>query len=299
MPLVPRITKGPSASFSHVFDYRGWEQLQGDTPDEISSATATVDPSGLTLGSPGVNADGNQVSVQLSSGTTGTTYRVTVLATTAAGDVLDAYLDVTVGLGVDGAVLYPSQFGPFVDTKRAMSLLHDEDDLDDDEAVPAWATVDGNERAFYLANAAWREIVQACARGKIYTVAELTDYANDPVRGLDLVNLAADIFWCRLVRRRRYTPGDPQEQASECKEAQERLQMLRQGERIFDLTGVTNSTTGGVYGSEVAEAGAISVGRLGGQRCEHGARRFWGCMGDDAHTVGRPSPGDPRDRPGC
>lgn len=296
MPLVPKISKGASAAFSHNFDYSGWESI-GSGDDNITSATASVDPSGLTLGSPTVNATGDTVAVPLSAGTAGVTYRVTVLATTSGGDTLDAYLDVYIGTGVEGAVLYPSQFGPFLDTKRAMSLLHDEGDLGDDEAVPAWATVDGNERAFYLSQAAWREIVQACARGKIYTAAELTDYANDPVRGLDLVQLASDIFWCKLIRRRRYTPGDPQEQASECKEAQERLQLLRQGERIFDLTGVANSTAGGTYGSEVAEAGAISVGRLGGQRCDHSADRFWGCTDADVRLTGRPSSSDVRDRP--
>lgn len=297
MPLVPKISKGASAAFSHSFDYSGWESI-GSGDDNISSATATVSPSGLTLGSPTVNATGDTVAVPLSGGTDGVTYRVTVLASTTGGDTLDAYLDVFIGTGVEGAVLYPSQFGPFLDTGRAMQLLYDDADLAADEDPAAWSTVDGNERAFYLAQAAWREIVQACARGKIYTVQELTDYANDPVRGLDLVQLASDIFWCRLIRRRRYTPGDPQEQASECKEAQEKLQMLRQGERIFDLTGVTASD-GTTYGSQVAEAGAISVGRLGGQRCDSSAARFWACTGTRVHRTGRMSDTDPGDRPEC
>lgn len=273
---VPKIIKGASASFSHVVDYTGWSMI-GDGTDTISSATASVSPSGLTLGSAAVNTAGTQVSIPLSSGTTGVTYRVTVLATTSASDVLDAVFDVFIGTGIDGAVLYPSQFGPYLDTNRVMELVHDAADLDDDEAVPAWTTVDGNERAFFLTQAAWRLILQAARRGEVYGLQELTDYANDVVRGADLVQLAADLFWCQLIKRRRYTEGEPQGKDPACKTAEEKLELLRRGERIFDLYGVTDSVNGGTYGNPIGEATAISVGTFGATDQLKTARRMFGC----------------------
>ncbi len=279
MPAVPKILKGPSASFSHNVDYTGWSMI-GDETDTISSATASATPSGLTLGSVGVNTAGTQVSIPLSGGTLGVTYNVTVLATTSAGDVLDAYFDVFIGTGIAGAVLAPSQFGPYVDRKRSMELLYDDGELDDDEAVPAWATVDGNETAFMLAQAAWRDILEAARRGEVYSLQELTDYANDLVRGADLIKLAAGLFWGSLIERRRYTKGEPQGEDPAYEKAQRRLQELRLGERIFDLEGVANSS-GGSYTNELGVASAISVGTFGATDQCKTARRLWGCDAAD------------------
>ena len=297
MAFVPKISRASTDSYPVAFDYAGWDIL--NTSNTLSSATVTGSPSGLTIGSPTVDATNKKVSANVSAGTSGVTYRLTCVATTSGGDTLTGYLDVVTQNGTtSGVVVYPSQLLPFVDGGRAMQLLYDDGDLDDDEDPAAATTIDGNVNAFNLCQAAWREVVQACARGKIYTITELTDYANDAVRGLDLIQLVADIFWCKLIRRRRYTPEDPQAQASECQEAQEKLQALRTGERIFDLTGVTASD-GSTYGSEVAEAGAISVGRLGGQRCDNSADRFWACTGSRTHLTGRMPDTSTGDRPDC
>jgi hypothetical protein len=280
MPVIPKVVKGPSASYPHTFDFSGWDLLT--TSNTLSSATATVSPSGLTLGSPTVSADDKQVSVNISSGTLGDTYRVTVLATTSDGDVLDAYLDVVVAVGAgDGAAVYPSQLLPYLDTRRAMELLYDDGELDEDEDAPDGDVIDGNERAFALCQAAWREVVMAATRGELYTLQQLTDLAADPVRGQDLVSLVADLFWRRLVRRRRYVKGEPQADDAAGEAADQLLEALRRGERIFNLEGVADSVNGGTYENELGERTALSVGRLGSTDLDHPEDRFWGCTNTD------------------
>lgn len=290
MPLIPKIIKGPNSAFSATLDFSGWPQLQGDDPDTLSSATASVSPSGLTIDTtPTVDADTNYVSISLAAdGTDGTTYRITCLATTADGDILDGYLDVLVTSDAnDGAVIYPSQFGPYIDTARCMELLYDDGDslLTDEDGnpvpPPGFNTIDGNERAFFVAQSAWRSVIQAATRGEVYTIDELTDLANDRVRGQDLIELCADLFWHRLIKRRRYVQGEPQAQDANIERAEAMLEALRRGERIFNLEGVINSSTGSAYTNVIGEVTALDHGRLGMGDRDFRDNRFWACTNDD------------------
>lgn len=182
-------------------------------------------------------------------------------------------------------VLDPSDLVDYLDTKRTMSLLYDEGELDDDEEPASIDDIDDNSRAVTLARAAWSEVLAACRRGNIYLQRELVDLANDSARGQYLVELVADIFWCKLVKRRRYVQGDPQAEDPACQRAQEKLEMLRRGERIFVLDDVVSTDTGGgatgVYSDSVSKAGAISVGTFGQTNLRRPDNRFWGCVSNE------------------
>lgn len=186
-------------------------------------------------------------------------------------------------------VLSPSDLVDYLDTKRAMELLFDDGDLNDDEEPPSVDDIDDNSRAVTLARAAWAEVVAACRRGNLYLGRELVDLANDAARGQYLVELVADIFWCKLVKRRRYVQGDPQAEDPACQRAQEKLELLRRGERIFVLDDVTATDTGGgatgVYSDTVEKAGAISVGTFGQSNMCHPDNRFWACTTSEAHDT--------------
>lgn len=294
MPL--RVKKGPSASYTHTVDFSGWAQLTEDGGQALASATATASPSGLTIGFVTVDADEDEVLIPLSGGTLGVTYRVTILATTDGVDVLDEYLDVLITTDTaDGAVVWPSQLGPYVDTVRAVELLYDDAELQDDDGnetdPPPFEEIDSNERAFNLTQAAWRDILRACRRGNIYQHRELIDLANDPVRGQDLIELVADLFWFKLVKRRRHPKGEPQNDPEGRERVEAVLEQLRQGERIFDLTGVAvtdedGNLTGAVYENELGTATAMTRGRFGATDRVGRDRRFWGCVNDDQNDPG-------------
>lgn len=61
----------------------------------MASASASAD-SGITVGSATVDATGNVVTVRISGGTAGQTYRVTVAATLSTGEVVEMSFDVVV-----------------------------------------------------------------------------------------------------------------------------------------------------------------------------------------------------------
>lgn len=274
MAFVPKTSKATTDSFPIAFLFDGWDILTSS--EQLVSATVTSDLTGITIGTVTVSASNKTVSVTVADGADGTTYRLTCVATTTSGYTLTGYVDLLVTDSVtDGVVIYPSQLLPFFDTRRAMELLYDEGELADDEEVPSGDSIDANARAFAIAQSAWRALLMAATRGKVYSLQELTDLANDPVRGYDLIELVANIFWCRLIKRRRYTKGEPQNEESACQEAEEKLEMLRRAERIFNLEGVVDSTTGTARTNLLGAATAMSVGTVGG-RC-HATDRFWAC----------------------
>lgn len=283
MPYIPKSTKATTDSYPFTFDYTGWPQL---ATDDIVSATASATPSGLTVGSPtvGTGDDAEKVFVNLSSGTSGTTYRVTVIATTSGGSTLTGYLDLLVSdAALAGVTIYPSLFGPYIDTRRAMQLLYDDGELSDDEDAPTWTTIDGNNHAMALAQYAWMHLQGATRRGNIYGGRELIDLANDQVRGQDLIGLLADIFWCQLIKRRRYVENEPQGKDPSCERAEMMLEQLRQGVRIFVLDGVavtddSGASTGTTYTNVMGPPTAMVEGLFGSDpNCPDPARRFWGC----------------------
>ncbi len=281
MPYIPRTTKATTDSYPFTFDYTGWPQLDSD---DITSATVSATPSGLTLSAATVGAgdDAEKVFVTISSGTDGVTYRVTVLATTTGGSVLTGYLDLLVSDSTPaGIVIYPSMLTPYFDTRRAMQLLYDDGELAESADAPSVNTIDGNSRAMALAQSAWYHVLMAARRGDIYTGRELIDLANDPVRGQDLLQVLADLFWCRLIKRRRYTEGEPQGKDGACEAAENALEQLRQGIRIFVLDGVAitdedGTATGDTYTNVMGAPTALSVGQLG-SNCARPEDKFWAC----------------------
>lgn len=292
MPYHPKIAKAPGAAYAASLDFSGWSILTGT--DTLSSATVAATPTGLTVGTPTVVAATKKVNIGLSGGTDGVTYHLTVTAATAGGEILVGYLDVEVTSSEsDGTVVYPSQLLPFVDGARVVELLYDDGELGDAEDVPAATTIDGNARAFALTQAAWRQVLQACRRGDIYRQRELIDLANDPVRGLDLIELVADLFWAKVVKRRRYVQGEPQAEDAGADRALAALDALQKGERIFDLTdvavtGADGVATGAVYVNEIGQPTRLTVGRFGGACPDRREDRFWGTAGGfPPHRNGR------------
>jgi hypothetical protein len=280
---IPRVTRRPTAVYAELLDFSGWDLLT--SLNTLASATASVSPSGPTLGTPTVDATNKEVSVPWSGGTSGVKYRLSVLATTSGGDVIPGDLDVAVTTAsTDGIVVYPSQFLPYIDGARAVELCFDEGTIAVGTAYPDPSQIDGLDNARAIADGAWYEVLTACSRGEIYQGRELIDLANDPSRGQVLIKLLANLFWADLIGRRRYAQGEPQAEDVGYKRAQETLEQLRLGERVFDLTGVVQTDasgvpTGSVYGNPVGEASHMSSGRLGVSRtrphCRQPDDRFW------------------------
>lgn len=185
-------------------------------------------------------------------------------------------------------VLLPSDLVDYLPTRRVMEYLYDDTELDQDEDPPAVSTIDDNERALKLARAAYRDVLMAAQRGDVYRKRELIDLANDEYRSGPLVNLVADLFWCKLLKRRRYVKGEPQGEEQSCKEAAELLDLLRKGELIFPMEGVeisdsSGALTGGYYENVMGEPTKLSTGLFRVQSCD-GSRRFWGCVSDSCST---------------
>ena len=299
MAFIPKTSKATTDTLPFAFIFDGFSILT--STEVLVSASVSADTLGLSIGTPTVSAATKTVSVSIGSGTAGTTYRLTCIATTTSGYTLTGYLDLLVSdTTTDGVVVYPSQLLPFFDTRRAIELLYDETELADDADAPSADTIDANARAFALCQASWREVLMACTRGKIYSLQELTDLANDAVRGYDLIELIADCFWCKLLKRRRYVSGEPQAKDATCEEAEARLQALREGERIFDLEGVIDSSTGTPRTNLLGDATAMSVGRFGSTDLLRPDRRYWACTDDDRNdTVMGPLGTDQTGRCGC
>lgn len=91
MALLDTFTKQPREILD--FDISYAQVLQGRT-DYILSATAEVSPPGLTAVYSSVTA--NVVKVVISGGTTGITYKVTVLSTSSTGLVYEDEVNVLV-----------------------------------------------------------------------------------------------------------------------------------------------------------------------------------------------------------
>ena len=83
MPILTTYTKQPAEVLDYDVDFSSWIPAG----DAIISATATVSPSGLTVGAPIIFAAENYVKVWVSSGTSGNTYKVEITATTDDGRV--------------------------------------------------------------------------------------------------------------------------------------------------------------------------------------------------------------------
>ena len=78
---IPVYHKAVATKFTITLTYQTPDLKAGET---ITQATATSVPAGLTLGTPGI--DGASVSVQVSGGVAGKTYRVQFNVKTSAGN---------------------------------------------------------------------------------------------------------------------------------------------------------------------------------------------------------------------
>lgn len=92
MAILGTINKQPREKLD--FDVSYATVLQGRS-DTIASTTVEVTPVGLTVPATGQLA-GNIAKVTVAAGTTGTTYKVTVIATTTAGLIYEDEVNVIV-----------------------------------------------------------------------------------------------------------------------------------------------------------------------------------------------------------
>lgn len=86
-----RLLKAPDDDLPYSFDFSLFDVMESDT---MASATVASTPSGLTIGSPSVSGD--TVTVRISAGTDGTTYRLKVQGTTTGGYDIVCYADLYV-----------------------------------------------------------------------------------------------------------------------------------------------------------------------------------------------------------
>lgn len=292
MAYVPKIVIPPTDGYPLSLNYSGFSILSGT--NLLVSASTTATPSGLTIGSTTVNATTKKATFAPTGWVDGTVYHFTTLALTSDSDTLTGYLDVLASsTAYDGVAVFPSQLLPFLDGARAMELL-----ADDGETVSESTAIDGNSRAFALCQAAWTDMLGACTRGDIYRKRELIDLASDPFRGMVLIELIADLFWGKLIKRRRYVQGEPQAEEAGVERARQALDLLERGQRIFNLDGVaiTDSSgvlTGATYINELGGPTRLHSGKFGARNSTDGLGRFWGCS-----TGGRRSFGNPCGR-GC
>lgn len=84
MAILGTFIKQPADVVDYDVDF-GTEWLP--TGDKLASASASVTPSGLTLGSTIIDVTETVVKQWVSGGTAGTTYKVEITATTDAGRV--------------------------------------------------------------------------------------------------------------------------------------------------------------------------------------------------------------------
>lgn len=177
----------------------------------------------------------------------------------------------------------PSDCFPYWDVNRFAELL-----VDGDETVPVGSSqINANARAKALVRAAEGKIVEAVRNKAQYTLQELRDLVynvqsggvNGIIMGDSLISLIADLVWCHTFGRKRYSADSPQGKDPSCKNAQDYLNALQKGERVFILQGVAirdeNGTlTGEYYGTQVPDAGVLEGERLHSNIDM--AERFWG-----------------------
>lgn len=153
------------------------------------------------------------------------------------------------------ALLTAVQWGYYADTRRLYEYASDTGTPLSAAAFAASALV-----AEIIA-AAEQEVISACLVGNRYTVDDLTVLAADNVGGsvtggtefgggsvtggttvtgvgAKLRRLVAEVAWGLLLNRRKVSANDFAALAPGYKEAQDQLELLRLGERIFPIGGV-------------------------------------------------------------
>ena len=188
----------------------------------------------------------------------------------------------------------PSDCVDFFDFNRFAELLCDGNTT----PVTTTSALDALPRAVNLVRAAEGLVVMACRTKNYYTLQQLRDLVRDyhlpagtisgtgadahlvGISGAQIIQLIADLVWCKANTRKRYTKESPQGQDSACEDAENKLNLLKSGERIFVMDGVMvydslGNWTGTWYGSDASDAGEMLAGNLNDAGlC---APRLWGC----------------------
>lgn len=125
----------------------------------------------------------------------------------------------------------PADFLFAYDARRVAELLSDTDNpvTPDDIA--------NNETLLRLLEDASAEVRLACRVGERYTADHLAALAVDPTHKYSLIRLVNDICYAFLVSRRGYSSKELQDLAPNWERAQQMLEWLRLGERVFDASG--------------------------------------------------------------
>ena len=187
----------------------------------------------------------------------------------------------------------PSNLVDFFDFNRFAELLCD----GNTSPVTTSAELDALPRAVTLVRTAEGMVAMACRTKNTYSLQQLRDLVRDyqlpagtisgtgadahevGISGHQIIELIANLAWCKANSRKRYTKDSPQGQDPACEYAEDRLNLLKAGERIFVMDGVMQydgtTWTGTWYGGEISEAGTMSSGNLNDAGlC---APRLWGC----------------------
>lgn len=90
MSLLGRYTKQPAEVLDYEIDYTDWMEGRADLP---AGHVVAAEPGITVVGSA---RDGNKVTVALSGGADGQSYKITVLLTTTSGMVREADFQVSV-----------------------------------------------------------------------------------------------------------------------------------------------------------------------------------------------------------
>ncbi len=195
----------------------------------------------------------------------------------------------------------PGDLVDFFDFTRFAELCCDGSEV----PVTTVSALNALPRAINLVGAAENQVAMAVRQRATYTLQELRDLVRDyhlpagtisgtgadahlvGISGQQLITIIADLAWAGANRRRRYAKGSPQEEDPSRPEAEERLNLLREGSRIFVLDGVEvwdgDTWTGTWYGPEVSEAGIM----VGGSIIDYGLfckPRMWGCKTGSVHS---------------
>lgn len=192
------------------------------------------------------------------------------------------------------AFVTSSQFLFYTDSRRVCELLSDSDS---GTPIPL-IELPTNATLLEILQDATQEVIEACLVGKRYTVAELMSLAADnqggsvsinpsgdyvitggnTVKGIgsSLRKLTAALAWGTLVDRRKYSSEEFSKLAPSWAMAQQKLELLRLGERIFQITGadeaglpsvvklgVDSDLAGTTIASKVGLFGTIALGNRG------------------------------------
>lgn len=178
-----------------------------------------------------------------------------------------------------------SDLTPYFDWKRFAQLLCD---VNTDIPAGSETALDTNLRALALIKTAYSDLLMAVLEGEQYSKKEIEDLvwaflakSTNEYLGRQVISIVADLLWMRAVQRKRYTAETPQGKDPTIERAENALEMLKKGLRIFVMEGVFITDDKGVatldtYGNEKPVAGH-AVGGDGSLLNDGYPSKLWGC----------------------